>query len=104
MKFKQFFCQHKFEVKEATFQYGKTIPAVASHGLTCWTDWSYTQSTNHLAAPSTLINTHYIIKVEEKLVILCCKRCTKCGLVTSCDAFSYEEFKNNRDMLTMEGF
>ena len=100
MKFNQIFCKHSFQVKEAVFQYGKTIPPVASHGLTSKPGF-ISDATDWDASPNTIINTHFVVNGNK--VMLYCRQCSKCGLVKSCDAFSYEEFKRYNDILTMEG-
>lgn len=99
-KLKQFFCKHHFVVKKAVFQYGKSIPPIASKELTRKTDWMC-ETTDYHACPNTEIKTFFV--VEKPYVFLFCKECDKCGIVKSCDAFAYEEYKQFHEILSSEG-
>jgi len=97
---KCWFGRHDWQVAEANFQYGRAITSEASRGLTVPTvyDW---KSTDHDACPFTVINTHYT--VGSNVVTLYCRKCKKCGVVWSCDAFAVERHKKDNDILAFEG-
>ncbi len=101
MTFKQLFCKHRFVVKEAVFEYGTTITSQASKGLTSVCVYS-TDATDYYACPKTIIKTHFVVN-GKRTVSLYCKVCQRCGLVKSCDAFDYEEFKKYNEILSSEG-
>ena len=101
MNIKQLFCKHTFIVKEAKFDYGNSIPAIASFGLTEYTYFD-SYSTDRYSVPHTIIHTHY--KVKNRYVYLYAKQCIYCGKVVACDAFGAQEKERENDILRSEGF
>jgi len=101
MKLKKLFCKHKFIVKEAKFDYGYSIPAVSSLGLTEYA-YCYSYSTDLYAVPNTIIHTYF--KVKKPYVYLYAKQCVHCGKVLACDAFEAQQKERENEILKIEGF